>query len=122
MVRTSPMSRKPDGRSWRQALIICRTALMQGQAGETPWVFGDRCQPGFTACDRDGAGDCSCIRSAEGNIVCIQRNSITACAHSCNASEECEPGLACVDISGCCGELPAGSMTCMAPCADELRS
>jgi len=82
---------------------------------------GSLCQHGITACDRDGAGDCSCIRSAEGNIVCIQRNSITACAHGCNASEECEPGLACVDISGCCGELPVGSMTCMAPCADGLR-
>jgi hypothetical protein len=82
---------------------------------------GSLCQPAFTVCDRDGTGDCSCIRSAEGNIVCVQRNSMTACAHGCNASTDCEPGLACVDISGCCGGLPAGSMTCMAPCESPVR-
>ena len=82
---------------------------------------GSLCQPGFTVCDRDGGGSCACIQSAEGNTVCIQRNSITACAHGCNASDECESGLACVDISGCCGGFPAGSMTCMAPCEDPVR-
>jgi hypothetical protein len=59
--------------------------------------------------------DCFCARSAEGNVLCLQNETLGPTPPPCQTSADCPPGEACVDIGGC-GSFPDGTKTCMAPC------
>jgi hypothetical protein len=77
-----------------------------------PATITSLCTPG-TEC-ASGA-DCFCARSAEGNVLCLQNETLGPTPPPCQRSADCPPGEACVDIGGC-GSFPDGTKTCMAPC------
>jgi hypothetical protein len=93
------------------------------------------CPTGTKVCPAEGstacAEDCFCGLSAEGSTVCFQSAGLcfdfstcetAAACSACHTSADCDPGAACVDVSGCCegtlrdAPLPAGTRTCVSPC------
>jgi hypothetical protein len=78
-----------------------------------PATITSLCTPG-TECA--SGSDCFCARSAEGNVLCLQNEVLGPTPPPCRTSADCPRGEACVDF-GECGPFPAGSKTCMAPCA-----
>lgn len=98
---------------------VCDGNVCASSAGTCPADARHTCET-FVTCGTDQFGDCSCIKTLEGNTACGS-NAAHATPKPCSSTAQCVglygPGVVCqAPDSGCAGQV------CVVPCDGEALS